>query len=156
MKSFFGKRLTKTHTRFLVMILLLAGVFLILFLLIYKLNNDRKNQLKRSYQTELLAGVQAALAMKTDELYRVIYDYTYWDELVSKVEQPDSSWYPENISTILTSFHFDFAALQNLDGSFRFVDADTGLTFSMILPMRCSPSSTGTDLFPIIFPHPPD
>ncbi len=37
------------------------------------------------------------------------YDYTYWDEMVDFVHQPDSVWAAENINSMLSSFHITAA-----------------------------------------------
>ncbi|NCB98672.1 MAG: hypothetical protein EOM36_09985, partial [Bacteroidia bacterium] len=42
---------------------------------------------------------------------QVAWDYSYWDELVESINTRDKTWYEENISTIISSFHLDYTAV---------------------------------------------
>jgi PAS domain S-box-containing protein len=42
---------------------------------------------------------------------QVAYDYTFWDDFVENINKGDTAWYNNNISTILKSFHIDYACV---------------------------------------------
>jgi len=134
MKNVKKSLLSQTHSRILGLLCLLGIVFLALFVIISEMNRNHRNLLKSDYHHQLVNSVHTSLELKYGEVDRVIYDYTYWDELVNNLAKRDPAWYEENISTIVSSFRFDFVGVLNLDGSFSYYSGDSSLSASLLLP----------------------
>ncbi len=68
-------------------------------------------EISESEKQEFGKEAQALLTVTTTLPDQIVWDYTYWDELVSGIRTNDSDFYSENISTIPSSFHLDYACV---------------------------------------------
>ncbi len=134
MKEIKQRFLSQTHTRILGLLCMLGILFLAMFLVISELNRKHRNMLKEDYHNQLVNSVNTSLELKYGEVDRVVYDYTYWDDLVDHLARQDNAWYDENIATIVSSFRFDFVGVLNLDGSFSYYSGDSSLSASVLMP----------------------
>ncbi len=72
-------------------------------------------------ENQLAIEAASLLKLRSTTQSRVVNDYTYWDELYQVVNEPfDSTWYTDNIETLIASFHFDYVVLLNSKGSLLF------------------------------------
>jgi len=94
-------------------------------MLAYRLNSDRENLIITYNEKELNETSEAVIEMHASRVYQVAYDYTYWDDFVAFASNPDPQWAAENISTILSSFHFHGAWMINLNHQVVFKDFDS-------------------------------
>ncbi|MHC1779882.1 MAG: ATP-binding protein [Bacteroidales bacterium] len=81
---------------------------------------------------------EATLLINSDSkrLRQIVFDYTYWDDFVSAIKNvPDSSWLEENITTILTSYNYDYVAVY--DKSKKLIFEKSTKSFSKIIPDSC-------------------
>lgn len=94
-------------------IILVGVVFLILFtiLVIYKKKQER--QILNSSQEQYISDINSLFTMKSSQMKKTIYDYTYWDEFVIAIEKNDTSWYKKNIDFSSEVYDFDYACVYN-------------------------------------------
>ena len=104
----------KTNDRILFVLLITAILSFSIFMAIYRINHQQSKLLLNSYYEQLHESVDAGVNNKNESLKLVVYDYTYWDELVKNVHLKDSAWFNENIPSIVNSFKTDFVAVYNL------------------------------------------
>ncbi len=81
---------------------------------------------------------EAALLINSDSkrLRQIVFDYTYWDDFVAAIKNvPDSSWLEENITTILSSYNYDYVAVY--DKSKNLIFEKSTKSFSKIIPDSC-------------------
>ncbi len=77
---------------------------------------DRKKQnLIDSYFAKLQQNANAIIDLENSSISRTVSDYTYWDEFVAFMNEPDIEWAEENIRTILGSFNFHAVWIVNND-----------------------------------------
>lgn len=78
---------------------------------------------------------EAALIINSDRrrMQEIVFDYTYWDDFVSAIENvPDSAWLEENITTILSSYNYNYVAVY--DSSKNIIFEKSSNNFKNIIP----------------------
>jgi signal transduction histidine kinase/ActR/RegA family two-component response regulator len=96
------------YSRMILVLLFTAVIFLLLFSTLYYIKSRQEQLLIKASHEQFNHEVNSLLSLKGESLKQVAYDYTYWDEFVKAIEVKDTSWFNSNISTILSSFHFDY------------------------------------------------
>jgi signal transduction histidine kinase/CheY-like chemotaxis protein len=86
----------------LVVLLLVAAMAMVW---VYVLSKNQEQILTQYSLNQLNESSDAIIELQQSMLYKVAYDYTYWDDFVNFLYNPDQTWGEENISTILSSFH---------------------------------------------------
>lgn len=119
MKIFSLDRIRSVRSRILLFIGLLSFIFIIVFSVVFILALRQRDSLKEDYRKQFESSIIVATKTKFAELDKVVYDYTYWDELVEHIALKDTAWARENIQTIPISFHLSRAEIRNLEGSFH-------------------------------------
>lgn len=83
--------------------------FICIITILYFFKREQEKIISDSATEQFNHEVVSLLSMHNARLTDVVYDYTFWDDFVQKVGTRDSLWFADNISTILSSFRFDFA-----------------------------------------------
>ncbi len=114
-------------------ILLLAFMSIALFAMLFgTLHLIKLNQQKRviaASQEQLDKEIDAVLKLNSASLKQVVFDYTFWNEFVRQIERKpsyDMYWFQNNISTILSSFHYDYVAVYDASGK-QIIENRSGL-----------------------------
>ena len=81
--------------------------FMCMLYFAYQLNDKKKNIFTQSNQKQLENSVSIALSLESKQLHQVVFDYTFWDEMVRFIEQRDMGWAKLNIDPILSTFDVD-------------------------------------------------
>jgi len=71
---------------------------------------------KKQFEKE----IGAVMKLSSASLKQVVFDYTFWNDFVRQIERKpayDMYWFENNISTILSSFHYDYVAVYDVDGN---------------------------------------
>ncbi|MGC8865480.1 MAG: ATP-binding protein [Bacteroidales bacterium] len=139
MKFIFLDKIRSVRSRILLFIGLLSLLFALVSFVVFLLAVRQRDRLKEDYARQFEASIDVALRTKFAELDRVVYDYTYWDELVENIQKGDKNWADENISTIPVSFHLSLAEIRSLDGSFVFKSGDPRVDSLPIIPEEVLP-----------------
>lgn len=103
--------ISNLQKRLLALIVATGFVFIVIFFILTLLEKRASRILSDSAQTQLDAESDGFLKMSTALIDQVAWDYSYWDELVESINTRDKTWYEENISTIISSFHLDYTAV---------------------------------------------
>ncbi|KAF0129226.1 MAG: hypothetical protein FD155_2715 [Bacteroidetes bacterium] len=101
----------RIYYRFLTILLLAATICLMLLTSLYLINSKQQKLIYHESQTQFENEVNSLIKLKTSSLKQVVYDYTYWNEFIDNIQTVDTTWYQNNIATILTSFHFDYVCV---------------------------------------------
>ncbi|MBS4059761.1 MAG: hypothetical protein KG029_05140 [Bacteroidetes bacterium] len=91
------------------------------------INRKRESLILEYSQNALEHTRNGVVKDQESKLYRIIYDYTYWDEFVGFIQNPDSVWAEENISTILNSFELNGLWMFNLNQNIIYFDISKSL-----------------------------
>ncbi len=96
-----------TQRKILLAMIALMLIAFIVSVVALRINKKRENLIVDFNQKALEITRNEVVKDQESKLYRIIYDYTYWDEFVNFIQNPDEEWAEENISTILSSFDLD-------------------------------------------------
>ncbi|MEI6138380.1 MAG: ATP-binding protein [Mariniphaga sp.] len=107
------------YNRILLTAIVIGFFFLMLLLTLYIIKNKQENIIFNESTDLFSKEVTSLIALKTDVLQQVVYDYTYYDDFVKNLSNNDSVWYENNITTILKSFHVEYVCVY--DTSFNLV-----------------------------------
>ena len=94
-------------------IILVGAVFLILFTILVVYKKKQEKQILNSSQERYISDINSLFTMKSSQMKKTIYDYTYWDEFVTAIEKNDTSWYKKNIDFRSEVYDFDYACVYN-------------------------------------------
>lgn len=94
-------------------IILVGVVFLILFTILVVYKKKQEKQILNSSQERYISDINSLFTMKSSQMKKTIYDYTYWDEFVTAIEKNDTSWYKKNIDFRSEVYDFDYACVYN-------------------------------------------
>lgn len=99
--------------------LILGLIFVCIFFVLSIYKNKEKELFISSSTEQFSREVRSILSQPTSSLNQVVFDYTYWDEFADKTENYDSSWFNENISSILVSYYYDYVCVY--DSAFNLI-----------------------------------
>lgn len=102
-----------TQKKILFAIIILVSITMLIGLTAYHLDLKNEQELLQLTENELIEATKLALEDEELKIYNTLFDYTYWDDMLTFVEKPDSTWAEENIQTILNSFDLDAAWMFN-------------------------------------------
>jgi len=86
-------------------------LFLYVVLVIYKYKQEK--QILNASQHQYISDINSLFTMKSSQLKKTVYDYTFWDEFVTAIEKNDTSWYKKNIDFKSEVYDFDYACVYN-------------------------------------------
>lgn len=112
----------------MIVIAFTVAIILVLFSISYYIKNEQENIIVEASQEQFDHEVNSLLLLKGEILKQVAYDYTYWDELVNAINTRDTSWFDENIATILTSFRFDYVCVIDKDLNIIHESSNNGIS----------------------------
>jgi signal transduction histidine kinase/CheY-like chemotaxis protein len=108
-------------------------VFLILFSFIINLKNREKKLIFEASREQFNNEIQAVLKFYSEALNQVTFDYTYWDEFVSNIENFNPDWFLSNIASIRQTYQYDYVAVY--DSSFHEIFLDHSERLSHGIPI---------------------
>jgi signal transduction histidine kinase/CheY-like chemotaxis protein len=107
------------HNRINLLLYITGFIFLVLLLRLYLTTSNQEKLILKESEIQFQNEINALIANKQETLNQVAYDYTFWNEFVSQLSSPDTTWYANNITTILKSFRIDYVAVY--DSSFHLI-----------------------------------
>jgi hypothetical protein len=116
-----------TQRKILQAMLLLMLLAFVISIVAIRINKKRENLIVDYSQKALEITKNEVVKDQESKIYKIIYDYTYWDEFVDFIQNPDPEWAEQNISTILNSFELNGLWMIGLNQSILFADFDTTL-----------------------------
>ncbi|NTW24512.1 MAG: hypothetical protein HGA37_07430 [Lentimicrobium sp.] len=105
----------KTQTKLLIILFITAVLFFTGFLIILNIQKKQNAILVNSGINQQQSILETAIKAKSDLVYRTLYDYTYWDDLINYQRQPDETWASDNLITLFSSFHVNAVWMYTLD-----------------------------------------
>jgi PAS domain S-box-containing protein len=95
----------KTQTRLMLLLVALVGCFAAGLVVWNQLEKARINRMLADLEIDKAGLLNDVATLKGASLASMVYDYTFWDDMVDFVRKPDSDWADENIDAGLASFH---------------------------------------------------
>ncbi|PKP52522.1 MAG: hypothetical protein CVT92_08515 [Bacteroidetes bacterium HGW-Bacteroidetes-1] len=76
----------------------------------------KRERLLIDYNVSELKQITNAIADDQElKVFQIIYDYTYWDEFIDFVKNPDKQWADDNLGSILSSFSIQAVYVLNIE-----------------------------------------
>lgn len=95
----------KTQVRLTILILSLAGFFLV-GLSVTRYHDDRRAEILAQEQSEERTRLlEMVLDLQGHSSQTFAYDYSFWDDMVRFVKNPDSKWARENLEAALATYN---------------------------------------------------
>jgi len=94
-------------------IIVIGITFILLFVILAFYKYKQENQILDSSEQKYIGDMNALFEMKSSQMSKSLFDYTYWDEFVTAIDKNDSSWYKENIEFSSDIYDFDYACVYN-------------------------------------------
>lgn len=98
---------SKTQNIISLFLLLVLLFFMSMLYIAYQLNDKKKSIFTQSNQKQLENSVSIALSLESKQLRQVVFDYTFWDDMVSFIERKNMDWAKLNIDPILSTYDVD-------------------------------------------------
>lgn len=105
----------KTQNKLLIILIVTAVLLFAGFMIILNIQKKQNSILINSGIEQQSAILKTAVEAKSDLVYRTLYDYTYWDDLINYLNQPDTTWANDNLYTLFSSFHVNAVWMYKLD-----------------------------------------
>ena len=121
----------------ILLIITFTGIsFLILFFSVIFLQKRQAGIIAQKSEESFKNEITLLINADSKRLKQIVFDYTYWDDFVTAIKNnPDSSWLEENITTILSSYNYDYVAVY--DKSKNLIFEKSTKDFSNIIPDSC-------------------
>jgi signal transduction histidine kinase len=87
--------------------------FLVLFVILVFYRHKQEKQILDSSERKYIRDMNALFDMKSSQISKSLFDYTYWDEFVAAIDKNDSNWYNENIEFSSDVYDVDYACVYN-------------------------------------------
>jgi signal transduction histidine kinase len=78
--------------------------------------------------------MNALFEMKSSQMSKSLFDYTYWDEFVTAIDKNDSSWYKENIEFSSDVYDVDYACVYKKNFEVAYEQYNSSSIDSNIIP----------------------
>jgi len=122
------------YSRIVLLMAMTAVIFLLLFSALYFIKYKQERLITESSTEQFRHEVNSLLALNGESLKQVAWDYTYWDEFAKSIETVDTSWFSANITTILSSFRFDYVCIYNTEFNIVHETSTSGFSVHGIVP----------------------
>lgn len=109
------RKRTTIAQRILLMLIFSGLLTVVFFMVLYRYKARQEQEMAKLSHSQFTHEVNSILTLQEGSLHQVVFDYTYWDELVENIKPNNEQWFAENISTIVSSFHFDYAAVYDVN-----------------------------------------
>jgi sensor domain CHASE-containing protein len=103
----------RTQNKLLIILIITALLLSAGFMIILNIQKKQNSILINSGIEQQSAILKTAVEAKSDLVYRTLYDYTYWDDLINYMNQPDTTWANDNLYTLFSSFHVNAVWMYN-------------------------------------------
>lgn len=134
----------KTQTKLLINLFITAVLFFTGFLIILNIQKKQNNILVNSGINQQQSILETAVKAKSDLVYRTLYDYTYWDDLINYQRQHDETWANDNLITLFSSFHVNAVWMYTLD-------MKTVYDVAIYDSIESKPLPVTSEIFPILY-----
>jgi signal transduction histidine kinase len=116
------------YTRLLLTLVLIGTISLLILSTIYFIANKQERLMLDASKSQFDNEIKSLIILKNSNLKQLVYDYSYWDELVKNISSGNQAWYDENIASILKSYRFDYVCVY--DTNFKILHQSASDGFS--------------------------
>jgi|GEM_PF-1182590 len=131
----------KTQHKLLVILTITTLLLFTGFILILQIQKQQNQILIQSGQEQQTAILRTGLEAKSDVVYRTLYDYTYWDDMIEYMNTGNKSWADDNLYTLFNSFGVNAVKMYTLDKRLVFNEErpDSSINIRLSIPDEVFP-----------------
>jgi len=94
-------------------IIVVGITFILLFVILAFYKYKQEKHILDSSERKYIGDMNSLFEMKSSQMSKSLFDYTYWDEFVAAINKNDSSWYKENIEFSSDVYDVDYVCVYN-------------------------------------------
>lgn len=91
--------------------------FAIITTIAFHINNEKKKIFFQSNTSQIEKSITSAIAFENNRIHQVVFDYTFWDEMVNCIESKDYNWAREIIDPALTTYNVSSISIFDINGN---------------------------------------
>ncbi len=110
-----GRHKTR-HIIFYYLVLTLL-FFAIITIIAFHLNNEKKKIFIKSNIDQIEKSINSAIAFEEKRIYQIVFDYTFWDEMVDCIKSHDLTWAKAIVDPIITTYKVSSVSLFDIQGN---------------------------------------
>lgn len=100
------------NNRLFLMIAYTGAIFMLLFTTLLTLQKRQSKMIHEESDEQFHREITSIINLNSKGQQQMVFDYTYWDEFNEVMSKGGNSiWFDHNISTILTSYDYDYVAV---------------------------------------------
>lgn len=97
-------RRRKTQNIIFVYLLLILLFFAIITYIAFRINSKKKDIFIESSNNQVERSIDFAINFETNQTHQVLFDYSFWDEMIDFIGKKNIDWAKNNIDPIITTF----------------------------------------------------
>jgi len=110
-------RRRKTQNIIFSYLLLTLFFFAIITFIAFYLNNQKKKIFLQSNVSQIEKSINAAISFEETRISQVVFDYTFWDEMVDCIEKRNYRWAHEIIDPAIITYGVSSISLFDINGN---------------------------------------
>jgi len=91
--------------------------FAIITTIAFHINNEKKKIFIQSNTSQIEKSINSAIAFEYNRIHQVVFDYTFWDEMVNCIESKDYNWAKEIIDPAVTTYNVNSISIFDINGN---------------------------------------
>lgn len=99
------------YRKILFILLSIGLIFVILPSSLYFYKKKEEKLIFKESEKQFSTELKTLISISGREIVQTVYDYTYWDEFVDNVTENDSTWFENNIATVIDAFNADYVCV---------------------------------------------
>ncbi len=107
----------KTQNIIFFYLILTLLFFAIITFIAFHINNQKKKIFIQSNFSQIEKSINSAIAFEETRINQIVFDYTFWDEMVECIEQRDYKWAREIVDPVIITYNVSSASLFDISGN---------------------------------------
>ena len=129
------KRSPGINNRLLLLIAYTGAIFLLLFTTLLALQKRQSKMIHQESDEQYHREITSIINLNSKGLRQIVFDYTYWDEFTEVMAKGGNiTWFDQNISTILTSYDYDYVAVYSVSNKLLYERSSEDYRLSEVIP----------------------
>lgn len=123
------------NNRLFLMIAYTGAIFILLFTTLLTLQKRQSKMIHLESDEQFHREISSIINLNSKGQRQMVFDYTYWDEFNEIMSKGgNSTWFDQNISTILTSYDYDYVAVYSVANELLYERSSEGYSLSEVIP----------------------
>ena len=123
------------NSRLFLLIAYTGAIFLLLFTTLLALQKRQSKMIHQESDEQYHSEITSIINLNSKGLKQMVFDYTYWDEFAEVMSKGGNiEWFDINISTILTSYDYDYVAVYSVSNKLLYERSSDDYRLSEVIP----------------------